>query len=712
MKRLLVAAALTACLGLAVPAQADMAEAEALYASGQHQEAFAAYAELAKEQDGAAMLRMAQMFEAGQGVAASRTRALTWYRRAAAHDVAEAHFRIGQMYETGIGVPRDYAAAVRAYRSGADLGHVGSLIALANLYADGSGAMPDTSEAARLLKQAADSGDAQALEALDRLVASGTVPRNVLDELGIPPPPPPVLPTVEEIAAEGLAAQDDSTSAEAVTAMAAMTDESAAATQVRVAIESGLATFNAGEESSIDYGLDILENDDGAMLATIRGLRLASSEATWEIGDIVYGFTPIDAWTYDVVVTVPETTAIFDADGMAAGGTTLASQEITGTWNSALNLWTRSFAALRGLTLTMAPPGEEAFAMTIAEITGSGAMEDEADGKWSGTTRAAIDDISFNVSGGETGGIARINLVVEQRAVDYVFFQAMSLARAQFEERFGPAPDVDDPAVQSSLQELTRPLFDLARERAPLVGDAAFDFELLGLSGEDPGEGGPYAVERIHLALGARGLDTTAGVINLVYEHSGFVAAIDGAAQRYLPGEAAFVVALRDLPVEDAATMALEMFEGGLDDPAAFEDNAMMALTFMALGLQQSMATSASTLDIERIAYVSEALKASMTGALVANVESPLGATGMVTMEIEGLDAAVAELSAQSEDPDAQEMVMPMVMLQAMGERIEDGGVIRHIYVVELTPDGRTLLNGNDMGPMMDGMMGGGEETY
>ena len=47
-----------------------------------------------------------------------------------------------------------------------------------------------------------------------------------------------------------------------------------------------------------------------------------------------------------------------------------------------------------------------------------------------------------------------------------------------------------------------------------------------------------------------------------------------------------------------------------------------------------------------------------------------------------------------------------------MGERVEEGGIVRHLYVVELTPDGRTLLNGNDMGPMMEGMMGGGESTY
>lgn len=712
MKRLLVAAALAASLGLSAPVAADMADADALYGSGRFEEAFAAYAEQASDQNGTAMLRMAQMFEAGEGVAASRTRALTWYRRAAAHDVAEAHFRIGQMYETGIGVPRNYAEAVRAYREAADLGLAGGLVALANLYADGSGAMPDTSEAARLLKQAADSGDDQAGAALERLVASGTVPRDVLDELGIPPPPPPVLPTVEELAAQGIAAQEDNgATATAATTQAAGIAESEEAAQVRANLESAIAGFTDTEGARLDYTIDIAEHDDGAMEATIRGLRVVSPDVTWDIGDIVYVLTPVEAWTYDVAIVWPATTTIHDAHGMAIGGSTLASQTIGGTWNIALNIWPRSRLDLRDLRVTLAPPDQDAMAMTIAAITAEGALEAQADGRWGGPTHAAIEDLQLDF-GGSTGGIAHIDMTIEQRAIDYVFFQAMALARAEFETRYGATPDLGDPVVQTAMQEMARPLLALARERAPLVGDLAFDLEMQGLTATDPEAGAPFAIERIHLAMGARDMDAAAGVVNLVYEHSGLAAALDGATQRYLPAEVAFVVALRNLPVEDAGTMAMEMLEGAVDDPAAFQDNAMMALTFLGLGLQQSMATSGSTLDIERIAYLSPGLKAAMTGELVATAQSPLGAVGTVTLEIEGLDAAVAELSAMTEDPDAQEMAMPLAMLQAMGERVEEAGTVRHVYLVELTSDGRTLLNGNDMGPMMDGMMGGGASTY
>lgn len=732
MKRLLAAATLAACLGLAGHAEADMAQADGLYNAGSYEEAFAAYAELARDEDGQAMLRMAQMFEAGEGVAPSRTRALTWYRRAAAHDIAAAYFRLGEMYESGIGVPRDYAAAVRAYRAAADLGDVPAMIRLANLYVDGSGAMPDTSEAARLLKQAADSGDADAVAALERLVASGTVPRNTLDDLGIPPPPPPSLPTVEELAAQGMAEQEtessydagasasqdaggSSSSAGVETAMAEEStpiEESAAAAQLRSAINANLETFNGSEEASLDYGLDIAESDDGAMVATVRGLRMASTEGTWEMGEIVYDLTPVGEATYDVTVAVPAATTFYDDHGMAVGGTSIGSQDIHGTWNIALNLWTSGFVDMRDVTMTMAQDGENPFDLTVAAITGDSAMDDQGDGKWRGATRFTLDGIAFGGGDGEVGSIDAVNVTMDQRAVDYIFFQALQMARTEFEGRFGPMPDFNDKTVQAALQDLARPVLALARERSPLVGDLGGGIEILGLEGTDPESGAPFRLERLSMAMSAYDLDTALGTVNIAFEHSGFAMTVDGTAQRYLPSDGAFIVTVRDVPVEDSAAMALEMFEGGLDDPAAFQDNAMMALTFLGLGMQQSMAATGTTLEIENIAYVSQALTATMKGALTVDAASPLGATGTVTLEIEGLDAAVADVSAQKDDPDAQEILMPLTMLQAMGQRVEDGGTVRHVYVVELTADGRTLLNGTDMGPMMDGMMGGGETTY
>lgn len=728
MRRLSALVALAACLMLPAMARADLDEATALFEAGQYEEAFDAFAALAAEEDGEAMLWVGRMFESGQGVHQSRTKALTWYRRAAAHDNAEAAFRMGEMYEAGLGMPRNYTAAVNAFQTAANLGHAEALVRLANLYADGSGAMPDASHAARLLKQAADHGNREAQAALDGLVASGTVPRQVLDELGIPPPPPPALPTLEEVTAAELAEQGDalgdavpedetgaatassSSSAEATVAITVpgpAIDESEAAATLRRAVLRALSGFGDAD-SHLDYTLDISEAGDGTLVSAIRGLRMVMDEGVWEIGDIVHTFVPQGGDAYAVTARVPDTTTIYDHNGMAVGGTTIGSQSFEGLYRLDLNLWPQAAGEAGDIAFSIDPSDDERTGIAIERIAYDSALTESAPGKWGGPTRAVVEGIGLSGDTGEIGRIERLTIAVEQRALDYVFFQALSLARTTIEQRFGMTPDFGDPQARTAMQELMRPVLALARERAPLMGDVGVSIELDGISGTDQDTGTPVEIDRVRFALGASGLDTASGAIAIAFEHEGLTMDMDGATGGYLPREASFVVTLDRLPVDDGSAMVLEMFEGGIDDPVSFRDNIGMALAFMGLGMQQSMAASGSTLEIERIAWVSDALKAEMTGSLVASASSPTGGTGTVTLVVEGLDEAVAQLSAARDDPDAQEMAMPLSMLQAMGQRTEEAGVVRHLYVLELTPDGRTLLNGNDMGPMMEGMMGGG----
>jgi len=690
MRRLLALVALAACLALPVAARADLDEALALHEAGDHDAAFEAFAALAAEENGEAMFHMARMLEAGEGVRQSRTKALTWYRRAAAHDVAEAAFRMGELYEAGIGTPRSHAAAAQAWQTAVALGHVPAMVRLAELLAHGSGAMPDPSQAARLLKQAADTGQPEAVAALATLVAGGTVPREVLDELGIPPPPPPTLPTVEEIVAEEMAEAHEERPAD----------------RLRRTAEAALSGFAEGE-SHFDYELVITEAADGSMVSTIRGLRLVMAEGVWEIGDIVHAYVPVGGDAYAVTGRLPETTTVHDDKGNRVGGTILGHQSFEGVYRLDLNLWESLTGELGGIGIALHPRGEDPVDIAIDRIALDMTMTEDAPGKWSGPARTRIEAMTFLDETGEIGRIDTIVMELEQRGIDYVFFQALSLARAAFEQRFGADPDMADPMVKATLEELARPVLALARERAPLVGDMGGSIEIIGISGRDDESDLPFTMDRVRFALFGRGLDAATGSLSIAYEHEGLAMEAPGAAQDYLPREMAFIVRLDQLPVGDGGTMVLELLEGGIDDPAQFQDNVGMALAFMALGLQQSMAAAGSTLEIERIAWSSTKIDAAMTGALVASASSPTGATGALTLAVEGLDAAVAELGAAGAGPETQELAMPLAMLQAMGQRTEENGTVRHLYVLELTPDGRTLLNGNDVGPMMDGLTGG-----
>ena len=99
---------------------------------------------------------------AEQGILPAPTRALPWYRYAAALGNSRAMFRLGDAYWTGRGVPRDPEGAVRLYTLSADLRCEEGQFALGVCCERGLGMEQDLSEAARRYEQAARQGYAPA----------------------------------------------------------------------------------------------------------------------------------------------------------------------------------------------------------------------------------------------------------------------------------------------------------------------------------------------------------------------------------------------------------------------------------------------------------------------------------------------------------------------------------------------------------------------
>lgn len=134
-KKVLVAAAALAMMGIGT-ASADIAEAEKLYASGDHKAALERFVATGGEGDIEATFRAAQMFESGQGT-------------------------VG-------GEPR-YGKAVSWYQAAARGGHLGALKKLAGMFAEGRGVDEDKVQAWTLLNIAAEKGDNEAAQMRDQL---------------------------------------------------------------------------------------------------------------------------------------------------------------------------------------------------------------------------------------------------------------------------------------------------------------------------------------------------------------------------------------------------------------------------------------------------------------------------------------------------------------------------------------------------------------
>ena len=692
--RFVIAAAVS--MAFAAPSWAQsLDEAQSLYDAGDYDAAFNSYSALVAEGDPEAMYVIGQMYESGQGTPQNFSSAMRWYRRAAKQDHAQAYFDIGRMFENSIGVPRDFGAAFDAYSAAADLGHAEAELKQAEFFARGRGTGPDVARAAQLLGAAADAGNEDAFEALVDLWDTGEVPTGVLND--------DIIARMESVLAAraalgSLVEYGDETG-----------DESETAAYLRQQISTamqdldGMLRETSGE---LSYVLDVSENAEGQITAALRSVSAFGPDGSWDVGDIVMQLAPVDDDSYAVVVTLPERTTFYDSSGNEIGGTSIGSQSFSGVFMPAITTWTTGSGIYADLAMWIEAPGEVSFRLETDSVVLDIQLDETQENKWSGPGSFVMTGMESSLDGQRVLGLESITGAFDCRAIDLGFFNQMNLVMQDIQRKMLEEPEPSE-ALMAEMQEVGATLVALARERAPLLEGVLMSFEVTDLFGRAPSTGETFSFDSLSMAFGLDDLDKELGGMLFTYAHSGMVVPVPGPNADLVPHAVELHLELGNLPASDAATMTLEMLEGAIADSEAFESQAEMALGFMALGLQQRMVQTGSSFDIKTFIYESPALSATMTGRLVASADSSLMTVGTARLEVVGLEALAKRMDAMAQqgDPDAMDTALGLAMIQAMGARIEQAGEVRHVYDLELTPDGRTLLNGNDMSAMIGGMM-------
>ena len=109
MKRL--ALVLVFAFGFAPPAWADFQAGFDAYQHGDYAAAYREWLPLAEEGDAEAQFNLGILYDLGQGVAQSKVRAATWYRRSAEQGFAAAQYNLAVMFANGEGIPRNNVLA-------------------------------------------------------------------------------------------------------------------------------------------------------------------------------------------------------------------------------------------------------------------------------------------------------------------------------------------------------------------------------------------------------------------------------------------------------------------------------------------------------------------------------------------------------------------------------------------------------------------------
>jgi TPR repeat protein len=130
-----------------LPAASVFDQAGERFKAGDHAGAARIVTKAAEAGNAVAQLRLALMYDQGDGLKQSAKAAFGWYSRAASQGEPESQNQLGLFYELGEGVAEDWSLAARYFQASAQQGWTKGQFSLARAYQFGIGLPQDRSQA-------------------------------------------------------------------------------------------------------------------------------------------------------------------------------------------------------------------------------------------------------------------------------------------------------------------------------------------------------------------------------------------------------------------------------------------------------------------------------------------------------------------------------------------------------------------------------------
>lgn len=480
--------------------------------------------------------------------------------------------------------------------------------------------------------------------------------------------------------------------------------------QVVSATEEGAARIVAGIKEHMDiYLADTPEVDFqwvGEVTAvpagdhyevTLPAVGAVIDGGRFDIGQVKLTVIANADGTYRFDAKLPPEMTASDYDGIEIARLSIGGQSHTGLW---LPAWSTSLDykfAYDKVSIDIQPPGEDKVRIDIGRLAGvSSTTPTKGDLL---DVKSHFEAADFSVSAPDGALSVKSNRIESaMNSIDVGRFMGALEELQQFQAKHTVAglSGVAGPEAKKQVLALMEDLITSYGEGLSL------DWSVKGIALD--GNGKRMTLDG--LTLGMNTVNGSLGSMGVRFGLDGF-----GMDPAPLPGEllpTRFAMDLQagNLPVKEVWANFVRLME--LQDESGSIDPKMQALIGQDMVAALSAATSELRLQNFSIASATSALDAS--GGLTVSKEAAMGMTADYTLVVRDMGSVTKALSpAAGQQPD-QKMtgaLMFLGMLQGMGRAgAAEDGVQTLTYDIKIAPDGKILLNGNDLSALM-GAMGG-----
>ena len=410
---------------------------------------------------------------------------------------------------------------------------------------------------------------------------------------------------------------------------------------------------------------------------------------------------------WKMTVAMPTPITLFDLDGKQSGTIKIGSQNAAGVFHETFKNFVRLNAQYKNITYTDTANKTK---ITIPDVSMIYDLKEGADNLWSGPMSAKATGILATF--GQAGADAKIREVNVQSSIKgYSITEALA-----YQEK-----------LQALLESLGTDNPSISGQHAQGVYNTFFDFmtkvwdgfsSSITLSGIEvitpPTPAGKSSstvkIDRIGMGLEGDGFRKNSVTMRQTLNMSGLsMTPPPTGMKKAAPDNINIDLTLTQLPFKELVELGQKTLS---QSTTTADGKGLVAMNGLA-SMQQLLTNAGTTLAIKETGAGNAAeYSILLNGTATANIKAIFGATSKARLEVFGIDKLIAYAQQAAADPTlpadaktkAQGFLQTLTMLQMIGQQSQNarGQPIRS-YDVELTADGKTLLNGADLMSVMGG---------
>jgi hypothetical protein len=445
-----------------------------------------------------------------------------------------------------------------------------------------------------------------------------------------------------------------------------------------------------------------------------------------DFGTITMNVTP-SGDQYKMTMALPSTVTVYDAAKTPVAEVKFGDQQFSSVWLPKYRSFTNIDAEYKDISINSTKAGEKV-AINISGFKTILDLKQESGDVWSGPATFEVNGL--HLKGGDN---AEFDMSIDSVKGDASYSKLNMQVRKDVEDKTDQAlqknmpkdPKPDPAQMQSMMTSVVNSLQNY-------IDGMGSNFKISGITLKvmpGPATGQATPPKPIDIRLGSvswgfdlAGLQQEKGNISVKFGMDGLnVSDMDPGTASIVPTASNLEIHLDNLPFQELSkglsnvfsqVVSSAMATQTVTDPAqktALQNQTQAQVAAAMASIPQTLQTAGSKLSIVNTFAKAPDVGTTLDGSFTANSASPVMAQGSITLLITGLDELVVKLQTLAQGPNADMKLLNWAqglgMVQLMGQlgKAPDGRSQR-TFKLEVSPDGKVMLNGADFGSSLGAM--------